>query len=98
MGSCHNSMQELLIKPRHSKVFSEERLMKWGREGKHLQRTLQTLVFWASSFVALRISKKATKCISLFGIKAGTKLLSSTLQRELCCNVFSSTLTSPGEE
>lgn len=49
MGSFHNCMQELLIKPRHSNVVSEERLMKWGREGEHPQRILQTIVFWASS-------------------------------------------------
>lgn len=55
MGSFHNCMQKLLIEPRYSKVVSEKRLMKWGGDGKHLQRTLQTLVFWASSFVALRI-------------------------------------------
>jgi hypothetical protein len=54
-------MLKLLIKPRHSKIVSEERLMKWGRKEKHLQRTLQTLVFWTVSFFALGESLKKKK-------------------------------------
>jgi hypothetical protein len=74
-------MLKLLIKPRHSKIVSEERLMKWGRKEKHLQRTLQTLVFWTVSFFALGESLKKkkrslTKCRSPFVIRKGTKLLS----------------------